>query len=70
MSYLSLLAHSGVQYILCCDFALFVVVICTLCCQFILNVHFVIATSVFSNVCIVLKKETTVDGRVQILLKL
>ena len=38
--YLCLLAHSGVQHILCCVFALYVFVLCTLCCQFLWTVHF------------------------------
>jgi hypothetical protein len=43
MSYLlnlCLFAHSGVQHILCCVFALFVFVLCTLCYKFHWNVHF------------------------------
>ena len=38
--YLCLLAHRGVQYILCCVFVLFVFVLCTLCYKFHWNVHF------------------------------
>jgi hypothetical protein len=38
LRYLCLLAHSGVQHILCCVFALFFFVLCTLCCQFIWSV--------------------------------
>jgi hypothetical protein len=33
--YLCLLAHNGFQHILCCVFALFFLVMCTLCCQFL-----------------------------------
>ena len=47
---LCLLANSGVQYILCCVFALFFFVLCTICCQFLSIVHFLIAHSVFSSV--------------------
>jgi len=36
---LCLLAVSGVQHISCCVFVLFVVVLCTQCCQFIWIVH-------------------------------
>jgi len=50
LRYLCMLAHSGVQYILCCIFVLFVFVLCTLCSQFLWIVHFLIAPSVFSNV--------------------
>jgi hypothetical protein len=32
--YSCLFAHSGVQHILCCVFAFFFFVLCTLCCQF------------------------------------
>ena len=42
MSYLCdlcLFAYSDVQHILCCVFALFVLVLCTLCCQFLCIVH-------------------------------
>ena len=38
--YLCLLAHSGVQHILCCVFVLFFLVLCTLYCQFRWIVHF------------------------------
>jgi hypothetical protein len=34
-----LLAHIGVQHILCCVFVLFVFVLCTLCCHFLWIVH-------------------------------
>ena len=37
--YLSSLAHSGIQHILCCVFVLFFFVLCTLCCQFLWIVH-------------------------------
>ena len=39
MCYTSGIAYSVVQHILCCVFALFVVVLCTLCCQFLWIVH-------------------------------
>jgi len=40
MCYTSGMAYSVVQHILCCVFALFVVVVlCTLCCQFLWIVH-------------------------------
>jgi hypothetical protein len=35
LRYLCLFACSGVHHILCCVFALFFVVLCTLCCQFL-----------------------------------
>jgi hypothetical protein len=35
LCYLCLFAHSDVQHILCCVFALFFFVLCTLCCQFL-----------------------------------
>jgi hypothetical protein len=38
LGFLFLLAHSGVQHILCC--VLFFYVFCTLCCQFLWMVHF------------------------------
>jgi hypothetical protein len=41
LRYLCLLAYNA-QHILCCDFALFVYVLCTLCCQFLCIVHFVL----------------------------
>ena len=37
--FFSLLAHSGVQSMLCCVFDLFVFVLCTKCCQFLWIVH-------------------------------
>ena len=37
--YLCLFTYSGVQHILCSVFVLFVVVLCTLCCQFLWIVH-------------------------------
>ena len=40
LRYLCLLTHSGVQHILCCVFVLCFFVLCTLCCQFLLIVHF------------------------------
>ena len=39
LQYISLLALSGVQHILCCVFALFVFVLCALCCGFLWIVH-------------------------------
>ena len=41
--------YSGVQPILCCVFVLFFFVLCTLFCQFLWIVLFLIAASVFSN---------------------
>jgi len=35
LHYLCLFAYSGVQNILCCVFALFFFVLCTVCCQFL-----------------------------------
>ena len=32
--------YSGVQHILCCVFGLFVLVLCTLCCQYLWIVYF------------------------------
>jgi hypothetical protein len=46
LCYLCLLAHSGVQQIVCCVFVLF----CSSCCQFLWIVHLLIAPSVFSIV--------------------
>ena len=40
LRHLCLLAHSGVQRILCCVFALFFLVLCAMCCQFLWIVHF------------------------------
>ena len=40
LHYLVLLVHSGVQHILFCVFVLFFLVLCTLCCGFLLIVHF------------------------------
>ena len=43
MSYLRLLyllVYSGVQHTLCCDFALLIIVLCTLCSSFLWIVHF------------------------------
>jgi hypothetical protein len=42
LSYLCLFVHSGVQHILCCVFALFFFVMCTLCCQFLWIVFFLL----------------------------
>ena len=39
MCYTSGIANSVVQHIFCCVFVLFVVVLCTLCCQFLWIVH-------------------------------
>jgi hypothetical protein len=50
LRYLCLLAYSGVQHILYCDFVLFFFVLCTVRCQFlwiVLCLHF---PSVFPNV--------------------
>jgi hypothetical protein len=49
MSCLCLFVHSGVRHILCCVFILFVFVLCTICCQLVWIVHFVLPSSVFSN---------------------
>jgi hypothetical protein len=40
LRYLCLLAHSGVQNILCCACVLFVFILYTLCCWFLWMVHF------------------------------
>jgi len=40
LRYLCLFAYSGVLHILCCVFVLFVLVLCTPCCQFLWIVHF------------------------------
>jgi hypothetical protein len=40
LRYLCLLAYIGVQHILCCGFALFVFILCTLCCQFLFTALF------------------------------
>ena len=40
LRYLCLFAYSDVQHILCCVFALFSFVSCTLCCEFLWLVHF------------------------------
>jgi hypothetical protein len=37
---LCLFTHGGVQHIFCCVFALFIFVLCALCCQFLWIVHF------------------------------
>ena len=39
LRYLCLISHSGVQHILCCVFALFFVVLCTLCYQCLWTIH-------------------------------
>ena len=50
LRYLCLFAHSGMQCIFWCVFVLFLFVLCALCCRFLWIVHFMIASSVFSNV--------------------
>ena len=40
LRYLCLLAHSGVQHILCCIFVLLFLVFCTICCQCLWIAHF------------------------------
>jgi hypothetical protein len=40
LRYLCLFVYSGFQHILCCVFALFFFVLCTLSCQFLCMVHF------------------------------
>ena len=40
LRYFCLFAHSDVQHILYCVCVLFVVVLCTLCCQFLWIIHF------------------------------
>jgi len=40
IGYMRLFAYSGVQRILCYVFALFVLVLCTLCCRFLWIVPF------------------------------
>ena len=45
-----LFVYIGVQHILCCVFALFFLVLCTLCCQFFWIVHFLLAQQYFTNV--------------------
>ena len=40
LRYMCLSAYNGFQHIVCCVFALFVSVMCTLCCQFLWIVHF------------------------------
>ena len=53
LRYLCLIAHSGVQHILCCVFVLFFFVLYTLGCQFLWIVFLFISSSVFSNVYLV-----------------
>ena len=48
LHYLCLFPYSGCQHILCCIFALFAFVLCTLCCQFLWIVNFLIVPSVFA----------------------
>ena len=50
LRYLCLFAYNGVQHIVCCVFALFFVILCTLWCQFRWIVPVVFAPSVFSKV--------------------
>ena len=50
LHYLCLFTYSGVQYILCCVFVLFVFVLCTLMFPVSLDSLFLIDPSVFSNV--------------------
>ena len=52
LRYLCLFAYSGVQYILCCVFVLFVTAMCLVCPMFpvSLDCPFLIGSSVFSNV--------------------
>jgi len=50
LHYFFLLAYSGVQHILSCVFVFFSFVLCTLCCQILLDCPFLIAPSVFSDV--------------------
>ena len=49
LRYLCLFWYSGIQYILCCVFALFFFVLCTML-PLSLGCSFLIAPSVFSNV--------------------
>jgi hypothetical protein len=42
LCYLCLLAYSGVHHILCCVFIMYFFVLCTLCCQFLWIVYFVL----------------------------
>ena len=42
LRYLCLLTYSGVQHQLCCVFVLFVFVLCTVCCQFLWIVDFLL----------------------------
>ena len=57
-----LLAHSGVQHILCCVFVLFVFVLCILCCRFSLNCLFFISPSVFSKVYLIVSASESFRG--------
>ena len=50
LRYSCLIAYSDVQHTICCDFALFFFVLCTLCCQFLWIFPFLIAPAVISNV--------------------
>ena len=50
LRYYCLFVYNGVQHIMCGVFVLFFFVLCTLCCQFLWIVPFLIASSVLSNV--------------------
>jgi hypothetical protein len=61
LSYLCLFAYSGTQHILCCVFALFFFVMCTLCYQFLWIVHFLLSlryslTFILTTICVSLDK--------------
>jgi len=43
LRYLCLFVHSDVQHILCCVFVLLFFVLCTLCCQFLWNLHLLLS---------------------------
>ena len=49
LRYLYLFGYGGLQHMLCCVFALFFFVLCTLCYQFLWIVFFFITPSVFYN---------------------
>ena len=42
LRYLYFFVHSGVQHILCCVFVLLVFALCTLCCQFLWIINFLL----------------------------
>ncbi len=48
--YLCVFLRKGVSNTYCVVFVLFFFVLCTICCQFLWIVHYLIAPSVFSNV--------------------